>query len=529
MTGLNLDAQGLYYDEVHQAIAAFDYKGNHPTFFNVLQIGRVPILNMTYSGALKSNLYSLYLALGASFSVSSWRLLGIGFVAASLFLFCIVAGRCLPRRALFLFVAALLTDTTVLLTTRHDWGPTALGLALRVLFIAVWIRRELDLHAHIRDDFLLGSLVGLALFEKLSAVVLLVPLVLLLILSLRPRTRHHWLAGLAGFALGALPLLVANGWSYLHGEGVISLAEIQEPGKPALPTLGALLHFASDYLSLGQGVVVRNWILGQTPELWPVAVEVGLWIGLTAWIAVHAIRAGRTDAYRQMAGVAMLCYWAVAAGLVLLPRSTGVHHWISGTPFQYVALALTFAGRPQRETAPAGIPWRRFMPIVPATLAVLIVRAPGVLAVEGDLVGGRSGLAYDPGFSRLGEFAAAHINEAVFVAADWGMGNQIYCLANGPATGVYEPFWDAQSARNVLTVIAPARKQILYLITRRKTPRYPDTTALILKAVTSSPDWREVQVEPEVAALRPVRVRKFLRRAMQSNPFVQSGAATEVH
>src|SRR5438270_878310 len=115
VAAFNLHAQGLYYDEVHQAVAAFDFQGNHPILFNTLEIGTVLVLNMSYSGAIKSNIYSLYLVLGQPFSVESWRLLGIAFVALGLIVFCAVAGRWWPRRALLLFLLLLGTDMTVLL------------------------------------------------------------------------------------------------------------------------------------------------------------------------------------------------------------------------------------------------------------------------------------------------------------------------------------------------------------------------------------------------------------------------------
>ena len=76
---INLSAQGVYYDEIHQAPAAFACLGKKAPFFAMSFVHRIPLMTMTYSGAIKPILYGLYLRFtGASFSVESWRWLGIG-------------------------------------------------------------------------------------------------------------------------------------------------------------------------------------------------------------------------------------------------------------------------------------------------------------------------------------------------------------------------------------------------------------------------------------------------------------------
>jgi hypothetical protein len=60
LTVPNLDSQGFYYDELHQAPAAFHYVGKHPIQFTWRFRG-IPVFNMPYSGAIKSTIYGLYL------------------------------------------------------------------------------------------------------------------------------------------------------------------------------------------------------------------------------------------------------------------------------------------------------------------------------------------------------------------------------------------------------------------------------------------------------------------------------------
>src|SRR5262245_46027825 len=80
---VRLDAQGLYYDELHQAAGAFTYLGSPPEYFALFPIHGSPLFNMPYSGAIKTAIYGLYLRLvKPEFSVMSWRLIGILFMVA---------------------------------------------------------------------------------------------------------------------------------------------------------------------------------------------------------------------------------------------------------------------------------------------------------------------------------------------------------------------------------------------------------------------------------------------------------------
>ena len=60
LSTVELDRQGMYYDEVHQAPAAFFYIGERPAMF-IYPVFEVPVLNMAYSGAIKSAVYGAYL------------------------------------------------------------------------------------------------------------------------------------------------------------------------------------------------------------------------------------------------------------------------------------------------------------------------------------------------------------------------------------------------------------------------------------------------------------------------------------
>ncbi len=214
---------------------------------------------MPYSGAVKTNLYGAWLRLtGARFTLASWRLSGLLLIAAGIVLFCVLAGPALPPWAMAVFLALLLTDGTVLLAGRFDWGPVALSLSIRLALLGLWIGSEAGEGPSVRSSVGLGGLVGFAAFEKLSALVLVPPLAAMVLGSPRRRERRHLLAVVAGFAAGALPLAAVHlGALAVHGQP-ISLGG--GPGVERSPA--GFLAFVGDYLALGQGAGVRSFVLG---------------------------------------------------------------------------------------------------------------------------------------------------------------------------------------------------------------------------------------------------------------------------
>ena len=239
VSSIRLTAQGLEYDELHQAPAAFAYVGRETWMFTRLRIAGVPILNMSYSGALKSALYGLYMRVtGAGFGVISWRLTGILTASAGLLCFCLIARRAWTRFGLALFLVMVVSDSALLLLTRFDWGAVALALLLRLLILAVWLRGAAVGRVGLPSMFVVGGLLGIAIFEKLVAVVLIIPIMLLVGLGWERLSIRHAAAAIAGGVVGGLPLLIANAYSYTWSGILISLADLT-PSRP-FPRLRAV-------------------------------------------------------------------------------------------------------------------------------------------------------------------------------------------------------------------------------------------------------------------------------------------------
>lgn len=429
LAGNRIEAQGLYYDELFQATASFAYIGHPAPMFNVAQIAGLPALNMHYSGAIKTGLYGLYLrATGRPFTVVSWRGLGMLLASAGLAAFCLIAHRGVPLLVTVLVATLMVTDANLLLSVRYDLGSVALSLTLRLVMLGLLIRRG-PAGPGVGDAAGIGFLLGAMVFEKLSSVVLVAPIVAFVTMagsgSLLGRVRALALGAL----VGALPLLWLNAQSVLAGDGLVSLGNV--PAKVPVP------NFGRRYLGLGAGAYVQNFILGQRPSVPPFYESYALAATLAVTAAV-ALVLRRASAHRRTATqvLILLGTWIVIGlQMPLLPSTTMVHHWILGTPFQYAAVGMLLGLLASQAGAGSPVRWHRGLVtvLIAATLAGRIV---SVAALERHLADGAASTAFDPSLTRLGEAAAAEASDVMFVATTWGVATQIVCLSNGQANRV---------------------------------------------------------------------------------------------
>jgi len=519
LASVRIEAQGPQYDELHQAVGAFTWLGAPPPPIFCRAFHGVCILNMPYSGAIKTNLYGAWLRLtGARFTLASWRLFGILLIAAGIVLFCVLAGPALPPWTMAVFLALLLTDGTVLLAGRSDWGPVALSLTIRLALLGLWIGSEAGEGPSVRSSMGLGGLVGFAAFEKLSALVLVLPLAAMVLGSPRRRERRHLLAVVAGFTAGALPLAAVH-----LGALVVRGQPISLGGGPGMERSPAgFLAFVGDYLALGQGATVRSFVLGLDGlprlEILEAAIAAAVCAAVFAIVTAMAVgREGRTSQPSiRGAGIALVGYGAVCLGLYFLPRPTWVHHWLLGTPFQYAAVALALPALSR------GIGRQKALGITLAVLTALwlAMRLPGLVQTERALAAGRASSSWDPSLAEIGRFAADREKGTIFIASDWGVATQILAFSGGRPGLVYEPFWRYQGPEQLRTLEEESGARVLYLVRLRDPQRtVPGAMERIEHDLLDDPRWREVPVEAGAARLRQVFVRKLvLRPEVQAEP-----------
>jgi hypothetical protein len=207
------------------------------------------------------------------------------------------------------------------------------------------------------------------------------------------------------------------------------------------------------------------------------------------------------------------CYLGIGIALLVSPRRTGPHHWVLGTPFQYVAIGFALEAARQRFLpARSGAAWRAYaapgLRVVVA--ALLLVRVAGLISVERALWRGDSGPWWSPELTQLGRFAAARAGKAVFIAADWGVATQIYCLSNGRDQLVYEPFWSYEGPAQLQRLQQESGTDVLYALSLNPPKVRVATAERIFRDLASSPYWQETDIDAEAAHWHAVTIRKFI-------------------
>lgn len=509
---VSLGKQGPYYDELHQAAGAFTWTGAKPAMFCRVHIDGWCVLNMSYSGAIKTNVYGAYLRLtGAPFELKTWRRLGLWSVAVGLVGFGLLASRTLGPVAMAIACLFVVLDTSVFLMSRFDWGPVALGTALRLLLLGTWLSMRPGDPGANRVRFAVGVLCGVAAFEKLSSSVLLPLAPALMALDARAGERvRAATVTVVGVAVGLLPLLALNVRSFLHGDGLISLADTAPVIERSWSGLQVLF---GEYLKLGQGGAARGFTLaaGTDPRL--DATETFMMIATSLLVlAIGTGAASPAGVALRRGALCMLAYWAIGLELFFLPRETWAHHWIVGTPFPYVGVALCLQGLATRE-----LRWPRLASgaavLVGAVSALwLVIRVPTMVQTIAAVRSDTAGLGFDPAFKALGRFASRKSSDAVFVASTWGVSLQIYSYTGGKPGIVREVFWSYGGPEDVDRIWRESGKRELWVVhARLGLPANLDVADRLDADMTADPRWHRIETPEGWRDSSRVVVRGFVR------------------
>jgi hypothetical protein len=202
---------GAQYDEVLFVSAL--YSPEAIEYAMKTRAGAIPVMLMSYVGALKAAIYAPLLGWFEP-SHFTLRLPMLLAAALSVVLFFLAARRLAGLRAALLAALLLATDAMYLLTSVFDWGPVAVQHLLFATALYAGIRyRETPRAGWL---FLLTFCAGLALWDKAIVVWLLAGFAVSAFVVLRAETlsvlRNRRLAGVAvlGFVLGAAPFLYYN-------------------------------------------------------------------------------------------------------------------------------------------------------------------------------------------------------------------------------------------------------------------------------------------------------------------------------
>jgi hypothetical protein len=509
LSATRIETQGPYYDELHQAPAAFMLVGKPPYIFIHAWWKNIPLLTMPYSGAAKSIIFGLWMRwTGLTFSLGSWRLFGIILLMTGLICFFMNASSSFTAVSFLLFAGLFLSDVTVLLTTRHDWGPTALSMGLRLAWLGLWIKVDSERPIRPADAFFFGLLPAFSAYEKLSNVVLLVILALVVCFSGNERYWKHKLPIIAGLLVGFGPLALVNvinpGISVEFGLNSLHSTHFTNSFYPTLT-------FLSRFVALGAGNEVRTFILDYPVPSVMQRAEVNLMVPLLLAATIVSVIYWRRQIYARLMLLSVSGYLLTGIVTWMLPQVTSVHHWIVATPFQYIAIALLPVTLKKIGVSTQLRTWYRGTLLTVSVLlsCLLLVRAFNLWDTEVALTKEMASARWDPSYTSVARFAVKHQNDANFILADWGFATSIYAFSNG-SFPVAEPFWSYRDPSELLSVLRQRPGKPVYVLSRRlEEPVNPSTTASIIRDVTQIAGGHEMPVDPEIAALRSVRVLKF--------------------
>ncbi|HEY2012343.1 MAG TPA: glycosyltransferase family 39 protein, partial [Bryobacteraceae bacterium] len=353
-----------------------------------IHLGRshVPIMLMTYLGALKSLIYKpIFTVFGTGIFALRVPMLLAGTV--SVWLFFLLLRRIAGERAALIGCALLAVDSIYLTTVCFDWGPVAIQHLAMVGGALLLVRfYQQDGHSTHGGHWALAGgffLLGLAMWDKALAIWTLSGMAIAGILTL-PRqifnatTRRRVGVALLAFTLGALPLLIYNAknhWGTFHGNLTRDTAGI--PGK-------ARFLMESENRGLFGWLTAVNW---QTPEPhvphgaletasarisavagephnFPLLYAFGLALLLTPLAGRNGIRA------ILFALITMAVAWIQMA----INANTGgsIHHTVLLWPIPELIIAISFAAA-SRRLGRAGIPALAVVMAVMLTSGVLVI------------------------------------------------------------------------------------------------------------------------------------------------------------
>jgi hypothetical protein len=343
---------GIQNDEALFAPAIYGQPG---MAYEVSLLGiRIPLMVMSYVGALKSWLYAIIFAVWHP-SVWSTRIPVVLIGAATVWLFYLLLAKISGIRAAVIGSAILATDCLFLLTTCFDWGPVAIQHLLVVAAMLLFVRFHESGSAKVlaAGAFCLGlgfwdkaifawSIAGLA-----AACLAVCPRALMRRFSLR----HAGIAA-ASFVVGALPLVIYNVAHPLETvKGNASQAGLNLVGK-----FSYLIHSLDGSALFGYLVPVpvgEPFFFQRTLLPWTVAAS------LLALPLLWRTAARPAMLFAVVFGAAGWFAMAVCGG------GGSVHHTVLLWPMPQLLVAVTLAGISERL--------KRFGKVVASAVTVLVV------------------------------------------------------------------------------------------------------------------------------------------------------------
>jgi hypothetical protein len=425
---------GIENDEALFASGIF--KPYSVSFVMKLTHARIPLMLMSYLGALKSLLFR-FVFQWFGVSIVTTRLPALLAGAASIWLFFLLLDRVAGRRAALFGSVLLASDSLYLLTSVYDWGPVAFQHLLIVggMLLLVQFYQQGSLWRLGWGSFLMG----LAVWDKALAIWLLSGIGIAL-LAVIPRQIFRRIrlstAGVAvlGFTLGALPLIIYNvkeplvtfrgnaAWSTSDLPGKVHLLKVTFDGEGLLGWLNCE-DWHDSQPAPPSGIVERV-----SAQISSIAGQRRHSLGLYAFFAaILLLPFARGAALRAILGglLAMAVGWCEMA--MTANAGGSVHHAILLWPVPQWIIAISFAAA-SRRLGKSGIP-------VLATLLIVLATSNLLVTNEYHRQIARNGGTkfWTDAIYNLSAYLKAKPANTIY-CVDWGMIDSLRLLSRGRLT-----------------------------------------------------------------------------------------------
>lgn len=406
---------GIEADEA--MIANGIYEHGQPWYSWHFQGYEIPVMLISYLGALKSWLYNPYFALWRP-SAFSLRLPAVLAGVATLWLVFTFLDRIASRKAAWIGTLLLATDSSFLLIETTDFGFVALQFVLKLSAILLLLRFHRDGHiATLAAGFFLF---GLALWDKaVFAWVLAGLAVATAVVFPAALWRHFTLRNLAiavgSMSLGALPLLIYNTARPLE----TWRANAKVAPEPILAKADILLRTVDGSALFGFVTAVEAGPKSDAPRY---TASIGgphrnLILPATTMAAFATLVFWRRKVGRLVSFALIACSvtWLVMA--LTAGAGGAVQHTILLWPFHLMVLGVALAQLPPRWAV--------------AATAVLCAANLGVTnRYYADLVRNGPAIRWSDAVGPLEQYLANSGAERIFVA-DWGIIETLSLLSEG--------------------------------------------------------------------------------------------------
>jgi 4-amino-4-deoxy-L-arabinose transferase-like glycosyltransferase len=439
--GAGLSDPGLQYDELLFVNAALGDTHPYHGFIYSETLG-IPTMLMPYVGALKAWLYTpIFSVFGVT--VDSVRLPALLLAALALVFAVVLVVRLLGRWPAAVLAVLLATDPVYGAVARADWGPIVFSALLRtaaLLCYFAFLRRH-----SVRYLWLLVVALSLGLFNKLDYVWFIAAIGIAAVLVHRRElleiARRGWIAVLVPVA-SFVAVLIAAFVTLILPATRLPLGGSHGSLAGRISEVAHLFHITVDgsgvYQYMTGSPLSHPTLMG---SLFP-WVLIGCTI-VAVWMLAFGRRLRSDDPLREAAVTTtffLVLFGVMAVGIILTRQATGPQHIMLLWPLPAV-LAVCLLATAARFSIRTRLVATAVLGVALAVLLVTQVRTTTayVHAYRSDRSWSTIWSPEIYAAARIVSRSASGVES--IIAADWGLGNQIFALGNEAVRDRFSDPW----------------------------------------------------------------------------------------